>query len=398
MLVRPVVSEYCIGRPLPDPLPSALKASKITDEDARYHYLAGLLYQKRTDDNHLKEAIESYQRSLDRDPTRALTWVALSKAYSDSGDQKRAEYAVRRAVSVDRANPRVIWEAGMFYLTHGELREATPYLRHYLLLMPSEQEEVYTILHGAGAGPAYMLERVLPSEYQFHSRYFKFLMTYSQNAAVSDAWNQRNLWRPASIDYLAYCDFLIEKGLEQNAQGVWEEFVRHAYPPNIARDSSSVLFNGDFEYPIQNGGFDWKTGNAEGVEISIDKNVRKSGKSCLAARFSGKTNPAIYIAQQTVVVQPKQRYRLSGQIKTDKLTTHNGILLEVLGQGCTSLAARSDVVTGTTDWRPLELEFTTPAACSFVKVGVKRERSEKFDNKISGGVWLDEFRMAKVSN
>ncbi len=71
-------------------------------------------------------------------------------------------------------------------------------------------------------------------------------------------------------------------------------------------------------------------------------------------------DPGIYIAQQVVVVEPKQRYRLLAQVQDDRLTTHNGILLEVLGQGSPSVAARSEIVTGTTDWRPLKLEFTTP--------------------------------------
>ena len=395
-VLRPLVSEYYATRQPGDPLSSTLRASKITNEDARYHYLLGLLYQKRTDDNHFKEAIESYRRSLERDPTRALTWLALSKAYRGSGDQKQAEYAMRRAVSVDRANPKIIWEAGMFYLTDGEPQQAAPYFRHYLFLMPSEQEDVYTMFDAAGAKPAFMLAQLLPPEYQFYNRYFKFLMAYKQSAALSEIWGQRNLWKPADADYLGYCDFLVESGRLPEAQGVWTEFLEHAYPASIDRDSSNMIFNAGFEYPLQDGGFDWKTGSADGVQTLIDQETKKSGRSSLTAKFSGKTNPGIYIAQQVVVVEPKQHYRLLGQIRTDRLTTHNGVLLEVLGQNCPSLAVKSEVVTGTTDWRPLELEFTTPAACSLIKIGIKREQSQKFDNKISGDVWLDEFRMTAL--
>jgi tetratricopeptide (TPR) repeat protein len=398
VLIRPVISEYYATRQSENPISSTLKASRITNEDARYHYLLGFLYQKRNDDNRFKNAIESYRRSLERDPTRALTWLALSKAYAGCGDQKWAEYAIRRAASVDRANPKIIWEAGMFYLTEGDLQETARYFRHYLLLMPSEQENVYTMLHAAEAKPAFMLARLLPPEYQFYSRYFKFLMTYKQSTALSEVWGGRNLWKPANADYLTYCDFLIDTGRLREAQDVWTEFIEHVYPVSIVRDSSNMIFNGGFEYPLQDGGFDWKTGNADGVQTLIDKETKKSGRSSLAARFSGKTNPGIYIAQQVVAVEPKQRYRLLGQIRTDRLTTHNGILLEVLGQNCPSLAVRSEVVTGTNDWRPLELEFTTPAACSLIKIGIKRERSEKFDNKISGDVWLDDFTMQKVTN
>ncbi len=202
VLLRPVVSGYYAARPLDTDESSAITASKITSEDARYHYLVGLYYQKRGND-YLDKAIESFRRSLERDPTRALTWVALSKTYSSYGDQKSAEYAIRRAAFVDRANPKVLWEAGMFYLTEGQLHKAAAQFRHYLLLMPSEQDDVCAMFHAAGAKPAFMLTQVLPREYQFHNRYFKFLMTYKQNAALGEAWEQRNSWNPANADYLA---------------------------------------------------------------------------------------------------------------------------------------------------------------------------------------------------
>jgi hypothetical protein len=395
VLLRPVVSGYHTTTRSGDPRSSVLKASKITYEDARYHYLLGLLYQRQADGKHFEEAIDSYRLSLQRDPTRALTWLALSKAYSAYGDQKWAEYAVRKAATMDRANPKVIWEAGMFFLTQGQLQEAAPYFRGYLAIMPSGQEDLYTMLHAAGAKPSHMLE-LLPSQYQFHNRYFRFLMAYKQNTDLSEVWERRDSWRPAQAEHLAYCDFLIEAGRLREAADVWTEFIQRNYPGGVAQDSSNMIFNGDFEYPLQNGGFDWKTGNADGVRIVRDKDIRKSGQSSLSARFSGKTNPGIYAAQQVVAVQPKQQYRISGQIRTDRLTTRNGILLEVVGDGCPTLAVRSEVVTGTHDWMPLELAFTTPADCTLVKVGIKRERSEKFDNKISGDVWLDDFRMTPL--
>ncbi len=398
VVLRPVVSEYYVTRAAGDPRSSILKAWRITGEDARYPYLLGHVYQTRTEDNHLEKAIDAYRSSLEKDPTRAFTWLALSRAYSNYGKQTWAEYAIRKAVWVDRANPRVIWEAGMFYLAEGNLKEAAAHLRHYLFLAPSRQEDLYTMLHAAGVSPSFLMEQVLPPDYQFHTRYLRFLMAYKQHAALADIWELRNSWRPKNADYLAYCDLLIDMGKLQAAQDVWAEFIERNYPAGLVPHTFNMIFNGDFERAPQDAGFDWKTGSADGVRIFRDKDIKKSGRASLAVRFSGKTNPGIYIAQQWVIVEPKQRYRLLWNIKTDRLTTHNGILLEVLGQGSSSLAAKSEVVTGTNDWKPIELEFTTPADCSLVKIGIKRERSEKFDNKISGTAWLDNFKMTEVKN
>ena len=198
-----------------------------------------------------------------------------------------------------------------------------------------------------------MLDQLLPAEGQFRNLYFRFLLTHKQTEAISELWERRNSWRPATADYLAYCDFLIETGSLRGAQSVWTDLISHVYPARRDRDSSNMIFNGDFEYPPQEGGFDWKIGHADGVQVFIDSDVKRSGRSSLAARFNGTTNPGVYVAQQTVVVQPRQHYKISGQIRTDHLTTRNGILLEVVGQGCPSLSARSEVVTGTNEWRPL---------------------------------------------
>jgi tetratricopeptide (TPR) repeat protein len=397
VLIRPVISEYYVSRPSADPLASALNASNITNEDARYHYLLGLYYQEHGND-YLSEAIEGYKRSLERDSTRALTWLALSTAYSRQGDKRSAEYAIRRAASVDRANPKVIWEAGVFYLTEGQPEKATAQFRHYLYLVPSEQDEVYTLFSAVGAEPKFALSQLLPPEYRFYTGYFKFLMTYKQKDPLAKAWAQRSFWKPENSDYLAYCDFLIDAGRLTEARSVWTELIQRLHPESASKDLSNLVFNGNFEYPILDGGFDWKTGDVDGVKIFIDTDTKKTGRSSLAAQFNGRTNPGVYIAQQAVAVEPKQHYQLCGQIKTENLTTHNGILLEVLGQDCSSPVVRSEVVTGTTDWAPLKLEFTTPANCRLVKIGIKREQSQKFDNKIAGTSWLDDFRMLKVSN
>src|SRR5512143_663010 len=81
-LLRPVISEYYATKVSGNLLSNVFTASRITSEDARYHYLLGLLQQEHTDDGALDDAIASYRRSLERDPTRALTWLGLSKAYA----------------------------------------------------------------------------------------------------------------------------------------------------------------------------------------------------------------------------------------------------------------------------------------------------------------------------
>jgi hypothetical protein len=144
------------------------------------------------------------------------------------------------------------------------------------------------------------MERVVPQTDASHSRYFRFLINHKQCTELWDTWEYARV-EPAKKEYLAFCDFLIERGdLEAHSRSGEARFVDGVYPAKPDCDAANVVFNGDFEYPVQDGGFDWKIGKAEGVTIGVDTDVKKTGSSSLTASFSGNTNPGVYLAQQVV--------------------------------------------------------------------------------------------------
>jgi len=51
---------------------------------------------------------------------------------------------------------------------------------------------------------------------------------------------------------------------------------------------------------------------------------------------------------------------------------------------------------GTHDWREQNIEFTVPEDCRAVVVRLRRQPSHRFDNKIAGVLWLDDFRLEKL--
>jgi len=86
-----------------------------------------------------------------------------------------------------------------------------------------------------------------------------------------------------------------------------------------------------------------------------------TGKRSLGVLFDGKHNPDIAFASQVVRVLPNGQYTLRAQIKTDGLTTANGVFLQVSGHNCTGPDRRSDMVTGTSFWKEVTIEFEAPA-------------------------------------
>jgi hypothetical protein len=389
---RPVVSDYYSKGVFESDKEKLLRASRITNESARYHYLMGLLEYSSRDRSETERAIGHYLASLKNNPSDSQVWLAIANAYRDTGNMKDADYAMTKALYYDKEVPNVIWEAGRFFLSQNKQKEALQALRRYISLVPGEQGNVYALCYMMKLNPLSILNDLIPADYSFYRHYLAFLIANRLLDESTEVWKRIKAYNPDRSEYLKYCDFLIASGAMSDARAVWDDFVKRFYDPK-KNQVAGLLWNGDFEVPIENGGFDWKVGVADGVRVYRDKDIKWTGFASLSVNFSGNTNPAISVVQQIVPVDPGHKYTLSGHVRTEGITTQNGIVLEVSGYLCDPFTKKSEPVTGTTLWKPIDLEFTVPLKCKAVIIAVKRERSDKFDNKISGDAWIDSLVM-----
>ena len=390
LFIRPVLSEYyaSISEIKED---SLLQASRITHEDARYHYFLGYLYYSPRNKSGIEKAIDRYLLSLKRNPTDARAWVAVARAYRDSGMWEHAEHAMRKAVYMNKNSPSLMWESGVFFLLEDKAAEATKSLQRYIRMVPDDQENVYSLFYSMKVEPLYIIENLIPRDYGFYKRYFNFLIAHKLLDESREVWKRMAFFNPERSTYLGYCNFVIETGEMTEARTLWDDFVGK-FGIGVT-GKPFVIWNGDFEMPVENGGFDWRVGKADGVKVFIDKDIRRTGYTSLSANFDGKHNPGVYLAEQIVPVESGKGYKVIGYIKTENVTTKNGVFLDVTGYRCDSFIKRTDSVTGTNLWKDMEVEFTVPGNCKVIKIGIGREKSEKFDSKISGDVWIDSISM-----
>lgn len=392
LLIRPLLSEYLSSDLKKEGI---LTAARISGENARYHYLLGLIQYNTGEKEDIEKAADSYLRSLESNPLNSKAWLSLARAYSDLGLIKYSEHAVKKAVYFDKNNPNILWEAGVFYLLNEKFAEAVELFKRYILMVPDEQERVYSTIYMLKAEPGYVLENLIPNKYSFYKRYLNFLMSNSLLRESLDVWDRMKALKPKKEDYLMYCDFLINAGELSEALKVWRDFIA-VFEINAPQGASdNIIWNGDFESPVENGGFDWRVGRGEGVRVFKDNDIRMTGYASISASFDGTSNPDIYIVRQVALIEPGRNYKLSGYIKTDNITTRNGIFLEITGYKC-GFAKRSETITGTNFWKKVEMEFRTPDDCAALYFGARREQSQKFDNKISGDVWIDSLWMREI--
>jgi hypothetical protein len=70
--------------------------------------------------------------------------------------------------------------------------------------------------------------------------------------------------------------------------------------------------------------------------------------------------------------------------------------VEVFGYDKAGLYKAGEMMTGSSGWRENIIEFDTPVGCHAAVVRLRRRPSMHFDSKISGSIWIDNFRLEKI--
>ncbi len=371
-----------------------IKAISYERANSAYQYLIARFYFYNNEHRNLSKAINHYKESLRLSPLQGGCWLDLAKAYQIADRTREAGYAIERALTLIPKNPAVNWEAGVFYLINGEKEKAIKSFKNFLLINPAQQKDVYELVWQIPIDSQYLLKELLPPSYQYYKEYLLYLIATDRVNETKELWKTLRTFKIEDEVILKYTDYLISRNYYSDASNLWKDYISGKFSKEEI-NSVPNLWNGSFEYEVLNGGFDWKVNETEGVDVFIDEDIHLFGNRSLGIIFDGNHNPDITIASQVVQVDPGGTYSLRGYIKTEALTTTNGIFFVVEGHDCKGFLKKSEVLTGTTFWKEVNLDFSVPDGCNAITVKVRRERSHKLDNKIVGNAWIDAITLTK---
>src|SRR5260370_18731757 len=127
--------------------------------------------------------------------------------------------------------------------------------------------------------------------------------------------------------------------------------------------SSKRVTNGGFESDILNGGLDWRVLPIEGSVVSLDPVGVFEGVRALRIAFDGSRNIDYGHVFQYVPVQAKTRYRFSGHMRVQGITTQSGIRFQVCdAHNLGNIFVSAENLVGSSRWSEQPDEFTTAAA------------------------------------
>jgi tetratricopeptide (TPR) repeat protein len=372
------------------------KAARLEPGDAEYWRHLGLYRQWDVGHGDNQQAVRYLQRATGIDPRSAGLWMDLAEAYQASGDSRRAEAAYGRAQADYPISSEVAWRYGSFLLYEGKFVEGYAEIRRALLVDPSLSASAVSECWQANPSIAPILDEVLPAKAEYYVTAMDFFLSQNLFDPALAVWNRQvTLNLPIKMaEAIPLLNALIDQNRIADAQQGWRQAVKAANWPEDRSDSQSLVFNGGFENDIANGGFGWREIPVSGVRVAYDSQVAHSEARSMRIEFDGTANLDFQNLFQYVPVQPRTRYRFSAYLRTEEISTESGMRFEIFDPRHPSeVQILTPNLTGTNPWTPVQADFETGADTELLEIAVRRTPEWKFDNKLSGTVWVDDVSL-----
>lgn len=324
-------------------------------------------------------------------PSDAHYWADLGSAYDWAGRPNDALHAFERARDLFPNSPDINWSLANFYVRVGELDKSLPLLQKILIGGGIDQNQVFLLATRVTNDPLVVIKEVLPARPPFLENYFNFLVSSNHLDQAKIAW-MRLLESRDPFDLgraLWYVNALIQRPDIDAASEVWSQLsARFPSAMNRRFTEHNLVTNGDFTFPVLNGGFDWRVFPVEGATVSVAP-ANQDTTGSLQIEFDGAHNVEYAHVVQFIRVEPKTHYQFSGEIRTRGITTDSGPRFQIFDpHDMAHLFVASGNRIGTSDWWTEEMSLQTGPETRLVMLRVARPASSKFDNKIAGDVWI----------
>jgi hypothetical protein len=377
-----------------------LRAVRLEPGNADYWRHLGVLQQWDFEPGRMQQAIRSLQRATEVNPRSADLWMELADTYQASGDVVRAQEAYESAQTNYPISSEVAWRYGSFLLYEGRFSEGYAELQRAISIDPSLTVTAIAECWQSNPSVDPIVDRVLPAKSAYYVEAIEYFVSQNLPGPALAIWNRQvRLGLPIQLpEAIPLVDTLIEKDRVAEARQIWNQALEGAHWMQDLDNTPSLVFNGRFEHELMNGGFDWREVAAPGVHFAVDEGPAHAGSRSFQVQFDGTGNVDFQNLFQYVPVEPRTRYHFSAYVRTEAISTDRGICFEIVDPRHTSQVqiVTPDVV-GTNPWTAVQADLVTGPQTHLLRITLRRIPSWKFDNKLSGTVWIDDVALTPIS-
>jgi hypothetical protein len=324
---------------------------------------------------------------VDADPANPLVWCTYAQVLSVHGETQQAQSAFDHAVSLGPGMSPVLMRAANFDFTHGR-REHGFLLSARILAQTSAFDEIlFSYLQRADAPAGALLGTAIPTASRPALSWLGWLRAHGSDQDLCEtwAWMKRNrLLDERSAGEVAWT--LWNRASYRTAYALWTDWLGSSRAGDSQRQ---LLANGDFRNPPRESPFDWALGSLPSVAVT-----RANG---LEVRFAGTENIAFSHVRQFIVAAPG-RYRFSAEVASENLTTDQCPFFHIFDPANPSrLNVETGAIEGTVMRSWIGVEFTVTPRTEALAVQLERRPSQRFDNRISGTLYIHQVSLAPLA-
>jgi hypothetical protein len=357
----------------------SLEESQRLKPFARAQYARGLHAWFQNDP---ETAAEFFRRAVSQDIFFMDAWLKLAEAEANMGHAETSRDILMFSSNLTEGVFRWKWPQMLLASDLG-MDEILYRNTNYLLSRRLLTQDALQFLNIHFGGDVTAAISVLDPENLV--LYLTWLMRWGMTESSLVVWQKICENEKPDIEIgLRYAHFLLGQKRVAESMSVWQKYL------NI-----DGMTNAGFENDITQRGFDWRYWGDKDGNWSIERVNQgvHEGEYALRVAFAGRQNISFQNVYQIVPVIPLERMRLNYAWKSDGITTDQGPFIEIVGYDQDGLSQSGQMITGTHAWREESIEFQVPAGCRAAVVRVRRRSSHRFDSKIKGSIWLDNFRL-----
>ena len=375
------------------------RAARLEPRNPAYWHQLGVYEEWDVARGNLSRASDHLKRAAALDPWSDANWMDLANIDEALGNTKAATADYRQAEWAYPASPQVSWQFGSFLLRQKDFLGASVYLRRALAEGSELTLPILALCTRTGQPVSSVFRDILPAQNEYYLIALNYFISQNNADAALESWHrlltlETPLPMSASFPLL---DEMIHTGRIRQALRVWQQALCKSNWPVDSAQNASLVFNGGFERNILDGGFDWRVVPTPGVTFERDPSVAHAGKQAMRMTFDGSSNLDFQNFYELVPIEPGRQYHFSAYLRTRAITTDSGMGFVVFDPLHDSAPQSStSTLIGTHPWTLLEADLSTAPGTNLIEIALRRKPSEKFDNKISGTVWVDDVTLVPV--
>ncbi len=345
-----------------------------------------------------------WRERLARNPADYVALVVMALQLERQGRTAEARGAMREAMRLAPADRQTLLEAGAFHLRAGEEAQALAIFRRAVDLYPEVRGSVWPLFTAilAGGRRDSFFAGLARDNPEWWPAFFGHACEKAVDVdALQRVFAVRAAAGTAVVDERRCLIGRLQREKRwAQAYQVWLNSL-----PADQRQRVGYVFNGGFEAPISNVGFDWLTPAQDAITVEAQPVDGATGRRALRVEFFNKrwTGPP---AQQYLMLFPG-RYRFEGRGRADGLETWLGVqwglyCLSEAGNESRQLA-RSDRFLGSTQWEDFHEDFAVPKDCPVqvlrLELANPRRDATSPGNvaaRLRGTLWFDDFRVRSL--